>query len=284
MGHHSKRELIAPEVSAEPVVRDMNVHKAPLRPSQAILSLSIASDQQGLQGILPETPRGYFRLKYRQCPLRFTGPGMSKPKTKNVVYRPPLPPLWKGRDSLDLAFEINQRFFRLASDLAADSDADGWPLTLDRELWSKLDAQAIARAARFPFLVLDVHFTREKWWREVIDGTGAPALAHGWPASVSEHLMSETLVFAWYTAKWDWRVARLSLGMLPAVAQLIAALTPEQLANVSAHHSYALRLRWADESDFWTRLLVAARDGDEEGLADSHLHANLLLSGALLVG
>jgi hypothetical protein len=30
MSHHSKRELIAPEVSAQPVVRDMNVHKVPL--------------------------------------------------------------------------------------------------------------------------------------------------------------------------------------------------------------------------------------------------------------
>jgi hypothetical protein len=215
--------------------------------------------------------------------LLFFGAGMSKPKTKSVVYRPPLPPLWKGRDSLDLAYQLNQRFFRLASYLAANTDADGWPfMTLDRELWSKLDPQAIARAARFPFVILDVHFTRETWWREAIDGSGATARHHGWPASVSEHLMSETLVFAWYTAKWDWRVARLSLGMLPAVAELIAALTPQQLAIVSAQHSGALRLRWQDESDFWTRLLVAARDGDEESLADSHFHANLLLSGELM--
>jgi len=196
-----------------------------------------------------------------------------------------LPPVWKGRDSLDLAFELNQRFFRLASDLAADTDADGWPLIAQgRELWSKLDAQAIVRAARFPFVILDVHFTHEKWWREVIDGSGARAHPHGWPASVSKHLMSEMLVFAWYTAKWDWRVARLSLGMLPAVAELIAALTPQQLASVSGEHCGVLRLRWSDDSDFWTRLLLAARAGDEEALADSHLHANLLLSGELLAG
>jgi hypothetical protein len=217
-------------------------------------------------------------------PLRLTGAGMSKPKTKSIVHRPPLPPLWKGRDSLDLAFEINQRFFRLASDLAANADADAWPLTQGRELWSQLDTQTIARAARFPFVILDVHFTRETWWREVIDGSGAPALPHVWPASVSEHLMSETLVFAWHTAKSDWRVARLSLGMMPAAAQLIAALTPQHLASIAAQHSGALRLRWADDLNFWTRLLVAARDGDEEVLADIHLHAALRLSGELLAG
>jgi hypothetical protein len=217
-------------------------------------------------------------------PLRFTGAGMSKPKTKSSAHRPPLPPLWKGRDSIDLAFEINQRFFTLARSLAADTDADGWPLTQDRELWSQLDAPAIARAARFPFLVLDVHFNRETWWCEVIDGSGASAPPQGWPASVSEHLMSETLVFAWHTAKSDWRVARLSLGMVPAVAELIAALTPQHLASIAAQHSGALRLRWTDDADFWTRLLTAARNGDEKALADSHLHANLRLSGELLAG
>jgi hypothetical protein len=208
---------------------------------------------------------------------------MSKRKIKGIVYSPPSPPLWKGRGSLDLAFEINQRFFRLASDLAANTDADAWPLmTQGRELWSQLDAPAIARAARFPFVILNAHFTNEAWWREMIGGGMASAAPHCWPASVSEHLMSELLVFAWHTAKSDWRVARLSLGMLPAVAQLIAALTPQQLASVSAEHGGALRLRWQDDSDFWTRLVVAARGGDEEALADIHLHATLLLSGALL--
>jgi hypothetical protein len=216
-------------------------------------------------------------------PLRLTGAGMRKAKKKeNEQFRPPTPPRWKGRESLDLAFEVNQRTLKLLSDWAATPDAAGWPLTLDRELWSKLDAQAIARAARFPFVILDVHFTNQEWWRNVIAGCTATAVSHAWPASASQELMSEMLIFAWHTAKWDWRVARLSLGMLPAVATLIAALTPQQLAKVSREHSGALLLRWADDKDFWTKLLIAAGNGDEEVLAEIHLHAKLLLVGDLI--
>jgi hypothetical protein len=133
-------------------------------------------------------------------------------------------------------------------------------------------------------VILDVHFLDEAWWRAVINGGVASATPHGWPLSISEQLMHETLIFAWHTAKWDRGVARLSLGMSPVIAELIAALTPQQLSQIPKEHSGALRLRWAEDKDFWTRVLVAARDGDEEALAEIHLHANLRLSGALLTG
>ena len=209
---------------------------------------------------------------------------MSKPKRKEKeIYRPPSPPRWKGRDSLDLAYQLNQRAFRLVRDMAARPDVSDWPLfAQDRGLWSQLDAGAIERAARFPFVILDVHFTDAEWWRGVIAGSEASATPQDWPPQVSEHLMSETLIFAWHTAKWDHRVARLSLGMLPAVAESIAALTPQQLATISGQYSGALRLRWHDYPDFWTHLLGAARGDDQEALAEIHLHAKLLLCGELV--
>ena len=40
--------------------------------------------------------------------------------------------------------------------------------TQHRELWSGLGAEAIERAARFPFLIVDVHFIDEAWWRTVL--------------------------------------------------------------------------------------------------------------------
>jgi hypothetical protein len=193
------------------------------------------------------------------------------------------PPRWQGRDSLDLAYQLNERCLKLLRDVAGTPDGGNWPLIAhDPTLWSTLDAQTIERAARFPFVILDVHFTGVEWWREVIDGSAVPAAPHTWPANVSEQLMSETLVFAWHTAKWDRRVARLSLGVLPAVAELIAALTPQQLATISGKHRSALRLRWHGDPDFWAQLLNVARDDDEEGLAEIHLHAKLLLLGELI--
>ena len=141
-----------------------------------------------------------------------------------------------------------------------------------------MDAVAIGRAARFPFLILDVHFTDVEWWRS----NSKLIEASPWPAAVSKPLMSETLVFAWHTVKWDRRVARLGVGMVPAVAELIAALTPHQLDSLSQEHCGALRLRWQDDQEFWSRLLTAACNNDEETLADTHLHAKLLLSGGLI--
>src|ERR1700722_19445463 len=96
------------------------------------------------------------------------------------------------------------------------------------------------------------------------------------PGSVLVDLMQEMLIFAWHTVKWDQRIARLSLGMAPAVAESIAALTPGQLTIIAGNYRGALCLRWYNQPDFWRRLLIAARDNDEEILAEIHLHAKLL--------
>jgi hypothetical protein len=75
-------------------------------------------------------------------------------------------------------------------------------------------------------------------------------------------------------------VARLSLGMVPAVAEWIATLSRHNnFLPLRSHHSDALRLRWYDDLDFWPRLLLAARSGDDEIVAEIHLRATLLLGG-----
>lgn len=212
---------------------------------------------------------------------------MSKPKRKEKeIYRPPSPPRWKGRESLELVYQLNERSVTLLAHAARSGTSEWLAETPHRVLWSELTTEAIQRAARFPFVILEAHFTDDEWWRaasvnpqDVIEQSLGPTC---WPHEEAQQLMSEALVFAWHTAKWDRRVARLSLGMSTGVVGLMAALTPQQLAVISARHWGVLRLRWHDQPDFWTRLLVAARDDDEEALSEIHLHAKLLLSGELL--
>jgi hypothetical protein len=217
-------------------------------------------------------------------------PPVPKPK-KKPSYNPPSPPHWKGRDSLDLVYQLNERCLKLLCEAAAGPEPCAWPaLAHHRELWSTLRADALQCTARIPFVILDVYFSDEKWWREVVNESPASAerssSAHQWPryqwpGSVAADLIQEALIFAWHTVKWDRRVARLSLGMVPAVAESIASLTPQQLATIAGDHSDALRLRWYDHPGFWPRLLRAARGGDEEGVAEIHLHAKLLVMGEL---
>lgn len=184
-------------------------------------------------------------------------------KEEKSTAQPPQPPRWKGTDLMELVYHFNER-----------------ALTL---LKSGLDADAIRRAARFPFLVVDVHFLEEGWWRSVLlNPQGVPAAQSLWPPEIAGKFMSEVLVFAWHTAKWDRQVARLVLGMVPPVVEMVRELTPQQLDAVAGLHSGALKLRWHEDQEFWTKLLNAARDGHEETLADIHLHAKLRLSGQLI--
>jgi len=220
-------------------------------------------------------------------PLPFFGAGMSKSKRKaQIIYHPPSPPRWKGRDSLELVYQLNERSLTLLAEAARSGTSPWLAETPHRVLWSELTTAAIQRAARFPFVILEAHFTDDEWRRaasvnpqDVIEEGLGPSC---WPQEATQQLMSEALVFAWHTARWDRRVARLSLGVSAGVVGLIAAFTPQQLAVVSARHWGVLRLRWQDEPDFWARLLGAAQDSDEEALSENHLHAKLLFSGELL--
>jgi hypothetical protein len=213
-------------------------------------------------------------------------------QAKKQVYNSPAPPAWKGRDSLELVYHLNGRYLKLLSQAAATPEGCDWPAVEDhRELWSALAGDALQRASRFPFVILDVHFSDEKWWKTVVSG-GSTALEgtspdRQWPwrerlGGVPVDLMQEMLIFAWHTVKWDQRIARLALGMAPAVAGSIGALTPGQLAIISDNYRGALYLRWHNQSDFWSRLLIAARDNDEDILAEIHLHAKLLMAGELI--
>jgi hypothetical protein len=195
---------------------------------------------------------------------------MSTSRKVKEVSAPPAPPRWKGRDSLELVHRLNERCLKLLQEAAIQSSG----------VWLALDAAAIQRAARFPFIILDVLFSDESWWRSMPQNPRAGISL--WPADMTQRLMGELLVFAWHTARWDRCIARLSLGMAAGVAEAIAAMTPEQLDIISARHSGTLRLRWQEDSDFWARLVDAARSGNEAALDEIHLHAKLLFAGELI--
>jgi hypothetical protein len=213
-------------------------------------------------------------------------------RTKKQSHNSPTPPAWKGRDSLELVHQLNERYLKLLSEASVIPEGCDWPAVVDnRELWSGLAGDALQGASRFPFVIFDVHFSDEKWWQAVVNGKIESSERrqadrqrpwYEWPGSGPVDLMQEMLIFAWHTVKWDQRIARLSLGMAPAVADSIAALTPGQLTIISDNYRGALCLRWYNQPDFWSRLLIAARDRNDAILAEIHLHAKLLMAGELI--
>jgi hypothetical protein len=203
------------------------------------------------------------------------------------TYSPPSAPRWKGTESLALVHQLNERCLTLLCTWAASADSCKLPLIAHhRGVWSSIGADVVERAARFPFLILELHFANEEWWRKLTE-VSSDARPEGsqdspWPPLFAEELLQEILIFAWHTVRWDRRVGRLSLGASPGVAESIAELTPRQLAVVAQRHNGELRLRWQDDTDFWSAVLRAARSGNEEALTEIHRHAKLLLCGELL--
>jgi hypothetical protein len=210
------------------------------------------------------------------------GMGMSKPNSpRQGIAGAPSAARWKGGDSLDSIYRFNERTLGLLSGVALNS----LPCDMARELSSGLDKEIIRRAAQLPFVILDVHFTNETWWHRVVELNAVPTVAPGpyhWPAKVVEPLMQEIIILAWHGVKSDRRVAQLSFGMSPGVAHVIASLSPQQLTQIAHSYSSELRLRWQDNADFWSQLLRAARNGDQDALEEIRLHAKLLLCGELI--
>jgi hypothetical protein len=213
---------------------------------------------------------------------------MSKPNRKEGIHGAPMAPRWKGRDSLDLVYGLNEHCFELLSGAMSLIPGELTGIAQNRELWVGLDSEAIKRVGRFPFVIVDVHFANETWWQHVLEPKDASAAAmpspRHWPTMLAEPLMQETLIIAWHSVKWDRRIARVSLGMSPKVVDIIAGLSPQQLADISHRHSSELRLRWQENADFWSQLLRAASNGDSDALDEIHLHAKLLLCDELISG
>jgi hypothetical protein len=213
-------------------------------------------------------------------PKRSDGEGGSQDK--------PTAPRWRGSDSLDLVYRLNERSLQAFKDWAASPEPCEVPaIARHREIWSALGADALKRAAQLPFVLLDVHFGDVAWWGRIISGAEVSEVKNGakdcgLPEWIANPLMQETLVFAWHTVKWDQRVARLSLGMSPGVAESIAAVMPQQLATISKQHSGELRLRWQCDAEFWDDLLRTAERDDQNVLDEFHLYAKLLLCGKVV--
>ena len=93
--------------------------------------------------------------------------------------------------------------------------------------------------------------------------------------------MQEIAMFAWQTARWDRTVAQLSLGMTASVVEVIAALTPKQVREISDRESQVIEVRWSNDPPLWRDLLLAAVAGNDEKMAELRLHAKLLLCGEL---
>lgn len=205
----------------------------------------------------------------------------SKRSSEDLKPLPPTPQ-WRGRHSLELVCQFNQRCLQMVGEaVASDNGFTAPALAENRTLWATMDDAARMRAAQLPFVIMDARFADTEWWRNIAEGRAHVDSVRG-EACLSEQLMEETLLFAAQTVKWDSSVARLILGMSPTVAVWLKELSPRDVANIWRQHRTALQLRWHDKAEFWRDLLTAAVDADEEALAEYRIEAQLMFCADLV--
>lgn len=195
---------------------------------------------------------------------------------------------WKGAQALTRVHALNERCLELLTELAR---TERQQITLaivhqHRGLWRSMSAATRKRAARTPFLLIDVHFQDAEWWRGARDlrpnRRRKVVVNAAFTGKIAGELMRETLMLAWSTVAFDRGAASILLGMTPAVSSIIAELSPQDVERIAARHNQHLQPRWVDFAAFWGRLLIAARDSDEEALHNIHLHGVQLIGSELL--
>jgi len=198
---------------------------------------------------------------------------------------PPSPPRWKGVQSLDLVRQLNLRSIELLCRVAENRDTVLDVVALNREAWIGATREARHSLAMLPFVLVDARFMDAAWWRKMsgidVHQHGAGEDSNGLPVDSSAELMQETMMFAWQTARWDRSTAQLLLGMSSGVANVIAALTPQQVRTIAAREPHAVRVRWGDDPWFWRDLLYAASRSDQQRLAALQLTGKLRICSEL---
>ena len=188
-------------------------------------------------------------------------------------------PRWTGAPSIDLAHQLNAQCVELICQLAVSNHRAMPAFVLEtRDLWRLLEPEARIRVAAFPFVIVDLHFNDDDWWRHVSVKPSTTPLEF----SPYEDLTLETLLFARQSARENMNVARAMFAMSSAVPARVASLTLPQVRAIALGHAAELRVRWDNDPELWRDLLVASRAGDSESLQAVRRQAKLLFCGVLI--
>ena len=196
---------------------------------------------------------------------------------------------WRQVRALKDVVALNEHLLEVLSVVAALRSPTSPRIITDHvELWTSLDPSSRHRAAQLPVLLLDLYFQDVEWWQSAAHSTGGLVAAErvlGCDTGCWQpEFIRQTLMIAWPAVREDRLAAGLLFGMSEAVANVVSALTPQQLDHISRYHSQELRLRWMHSNQFWRRLLHAAKANDMDALARTHLFGLQLLGGEVLRG
>jgi hypothetical protein len=191
---------------------------------------------------------------------------------------------WLGGDTLRVLAELNEQCLSLLVEEAAAHDpAHSHPLLCDlAQLWSKLDAEALKRAAACPYLLLDAGFADPQRWigapgQQVLERERGPSVPF-FSVARAGAVMRSVLTYGWHLAENRQSAARLLLGMSPQCVSLVRACTLTQLSELAEQHPAWLQPRWPNRVRIWRELLTAAAAGEGPSLQQARLRGLQILA------
>ncbi|MFI4867956.1 MAG: hypothetical protein ACHQDD_01215 [Steroidobacterales bacterium] len=204
------------------------------------------------------------------------------------LHPAPVSGAWDGALLAPVA-EINEQMLeclrRMAVDDAPAESGGGAPrlVTLLREDWRRLDANAQRRLSACPCLLLDAGFAQSQRWDAVAcPGVMDAGVRGGYFSGRSGvALVRRTLVFAWHLARSNRVAARVILGMNARSAERIAASRLADLEAVAELAPGWIVPRWERQPNVWRQLLGAACRGQPLMLRQAQLRGLQLLARAV---
>jgi hypothetical protein len=195
---------------------------------------------------------------------------------------PPADP-WAGRRTLH---EINHRCLELLVQAARTDRPGTFPLVNSlRDLLRNMTPEARARAARWDFLLVDLHFADGEVWRTAMDHSARskrpPTWKGAFPHAAGLQLARATVYVAWQTVQIAPYEAFL-MGMTTDVSDVIGELGLTDIYPVAERLFRHVRPRWEDRPGVWRELLVSAQSYDVNRERDFSLYALQLLTAELM--
>jgi len=191
---------------------------------------------------------------------------------------------WLGRETLGVLAELNEQCLSLlAEQAAAQNSACTHPLLHDlAQLWSKLNGDALKRAAACPYLLIDTGFADPQRWmwargQQVLEREHGPTVPF-FTVPRAGAVMRTVLTYGWHLAQSRQSAARLLLGMSPQCVKLVGDCTLSQIGELADKHPAWLQPRWPHRVHIWRELLTAAAAGEEPLLQQARLRGLQILA------
>ena len=196
---------------------------------------------------------------------------------------------WLGRTTLSVLAELNEQCLSLLVEEATHAPASSQPLLCDlAQLWPKLDAQALKRAAACPYLLMDTGFADPQRWRwvqnaQVLERERGPVVPF-FTVPRARVLMRTVLTYGWHLVQNRQSAARLLLGMSPQCVGLVRECTLTQVGDLADRYPAWLQPRWPQQVRIWRELLSAAMTGEGPSLQRARLRGLQILAADARAG